>query len=228
MISRVMRLGDRSVRAVMTPRPDVEWLDLHGGEDEIRAAILGTKHGHILVANGDIDEVIGAIPVRAALVALMDGGVDAIRALVQHAPAVSDRLGAIDVVERLHQSPLNKMIVINEHGSLEGIVNEGDILKTIVADIEEDDGPHIVQCDDGSLLIDGGNPIDELGERLGIMLPPDHGYHTVAGFALDKMRRMPRVGESFRHGPWRFEIVDIDGQRIEVLAAPQPTLHRSV
>ena len=229
MISRVMRLADRSVRAVMTPRPDVDWLDLQGSDDDIRDAIRGAKHSRVLAANGDIDEVVGALPVRAALVALLDGGVGAIRALVQQVPAVSERLGAIDVVEQLRQSPLNMVMVVDEHGSLEGIVTEGDILKTIVADIEEDDSPRVVQRDDGSLLIDGGYPIDELGERLGIKLPRDHSYHTVAGFALDKMRRLPRVGESFLHGLWRFEIVDIDGQRIDkVLVTPQPTLHRSI
>ena len=229
MISRVMRLGDRSVRAIMTPRPDVEWLDLKDSEDAIRDEVRNAKHGRLLVADGDIDEIVGALPVRAALVALMDDGVGAMWALVEKVPAVSDRLGAIDVVEQLRQSPLNMVVVIDEHGSVEGVVTEGDILKTIVADIEEDDGPQIVQRDDGSLLIDGSFPIDELGERLGIPLPSRHDYHTVAGFALARMRRLPKVGESFRHGLWRFEIVDVDGQRIDkVLAAPQPALHRGV
>lgn len=229
MISRVMRLGDRSVRAVMTPRPDVEWLDLQDSDDEILEAIRKSMHGRILAANGGIDEIVGAIPVRAALVAAMDEGVGAVRALVQKVPAVSDRLAAIDVVEQLRRSPLNLVMVVDEHGSIEGIVTEGDILKTIVADIEEDDGAHIVQRDDGSLLIDGGYPIDELVARLGIPLPTGHGYHTVAGFALARMRRLPKAGESFRHGLCRFEIVDVDGQRIDkILAVPQPALHRSV
>ena len=229
MISRVMRLGDRSVRAIMTPRPDVEWLDLKDSEDTIRDEVRNAKHGRLLVADGDIDEIVGVLPVRAALVALMDGGVSAMWVLVEKVPAVSDRLGAIDVVEQLRQSPLNMVVVIDEHGSVEGVVTEGDILKTIVADIEEDEGPQVVPRDDGSLLIDGSFPIDELGERLGIPLPSSHDYHTVAGFALARMRRLPKVGESFRHGLWRFEIVDVDGQRIDkVLATPQPALHRGV
>lgn len=151
------------------------------------------------------------------------------RSMISRVMRLGDRLGAIDVVEQLRQSPLNMVVVIDEHGSVEGIVTEGDILKTIVADIEEDEGPRIVQRDDGSLLIDGSFPIDELGERLGIPLPSSHDYHTVAGFALARMRRLPKVGESFRDGLWRFEIVDVDGQRIDkVLAAPQPALHRGV
>ena len=229
MISRVMRLGDRSVRGVMTPRPDVEWLDLQGSHEETRDAIRSARHGRMLVANGTIDDIVGAIPVRAALVCLMDRGVDEVWALVQKVPAVSDRLPALDVVKQLRHSPLNLVLVVDEHGSLEGIVTEGDILKTIVADIQDDEGPRIVQRDDGSLLIDGGYPIDELGERLGIPLPAAHRYHTLAGFALDRMKRLPRIGESFSHGLWRFEIVDLDGTRIDkILAVPQPTLHRIV
>lgn len=229
MISRVMRLGDRSVRAIMTPRPDFEWLDLQADDDEIRRAIRGARHGRILAANGDVDDIVGAIPVRAALVALMDDGVAAIQSLVQPVPAVSDRLGAIDVVEQLRQSPLNLVVVVDEHGSIEGIVTEGDILKTIVANIEEDDSPQIVQREDGSLLVDGAYPIDELGERLGIPLPEKHSFHTVAGFVLDRMRRVPKAGEAFRHGLWRFEVVDIDGQRIDkVMVAAAPPLHRTL
>ena len=229
MISRVMRLGDRSVRGVMTPRPDVEWLDLQGSDEEIRDAIRSAKHGRILAAEGTIDEIIGAIPVRAALVRMMDQGVSEVRQLVQQVPAVSDHLAALDVVEQLRHSPLSLVLVVDEHGSLEGIVTEGDILKTIVADIQEDEGPRIVQRDDGSLLIDGGYPFDELAERIGIPTPARRPYHTVAGFALDRMRRLPKTGELFVHGLWRFEIVDVDGQRIDkVLATPQRTLHRSV
>jgi putative hemolysin len=229
MISRVMRLGDRSVRGVMTPRPDVEWLDLQGSDDEIRDAIRSARHGRILAANDTIDDIVGAIPVRAALVSLMDRGVDGIRQLVQPLPAVSDHLGALDVLDQLRHSPLNLVLVVDEHGSLEGIVTEGDILKTIVSDIEEDENLRIVQRDDGSLLIDGGYPFDELAERIGILAPPQRAYHTVAGFALDRMRRLPKTGESFVHGLWRFEIVDVDGQRIDkMLAVPQRSLHRSV
>ena len=229
MISRVMRLGDRSVRGVMTPRMDVEWLDLQASDEEVSRTIRKAAHGRILVANGDIDEIVGAIPVRTALLALMDGGAPAVRALVQAVPVVSDHMGAIDVVEQLRQSPLNMVVVIDEHGSLEGIVTEGDILRTIVSDIEIDDGPRIVARHDGSLLIDGGYPIDELADRLGIAPPKGHAYHTVAGFVLDRMRRLPQIGEFFQDGAWRFEVVDMDGTRIDkVLALPQPTLHRSV
>ena len=123
MISRVMRLGDRSVRGVMTPRLDVEWLDRQGSHEEVRETIRTARHGRILVANGTIDEIVGALPVRAALVRLMDGDVDEVWPLVQQVPVVSDHLAALDVVEQLRHSPLSLVLVVDEHGSLEGIVD---------------------------------------------------------------------------------------------------------
>ncbi len=228
MIDGVMRLGDRSVRGIMTPRTDLEWVDLHGGEAEVRAALRNARHERLLAANGGVDEVVGALPVRRALVALLEQDFDAVWRFVEKVPIVSERISALEAVEQLRQSSLNLVVVADEHGTVEGIVTEGDILKTIVADISEEERPRIVPRDDGSLLIDGTFPIDELGDRLGVALPPAHDYHTVAGFALGRMRRLPRIGESFQYGGWRFEIVDVDGRRIDkVLAAPQPTLHRS-
>jgi putative hemolysin len=228
MIARVMRLADRSVRAVMTPRRDIEWFDLDSGEAEIRDAVRGAAHSRILATRGGIDDVAGAISVRPALVALLDGGTERIAGMVQAVPAVSDRLSAIDVVEQLRKSPLNMVLVVDEHGSIEGIVTEGDILKTVVADIEGGDGAQVTPRDDGSLLVDGSFPIDELAERLGMPLAAGHEYSTVAGFVLARMRRLPRIGETFRHGQWQFEVVDLDGPRIDkVLATPLPGLHRS-
>ncbi len=227
MIDGVMRLGDRSVRGIMTSRTDLEWIDLQGTEADVRAALRNARHERLLAANGGVDEIVGALPVRRALAALLKQNLGNVWALVEKVPIVSERMSALDAVEQLRQSPLNLVVVADEHGTVEGIVTEGDILKTIVADIAEEERPRIVQRNDGSLLVDGTFPIDELGDRLGLTLPPAYDYHTVAGFALERMRRLPRIGESFQYGGWRFEIVDVDGRRIDkVLAAAQPTLHR--
>lgn len=228
MIDGVMRLGDRSVRGIMTPRADLEWVDLHGSEADVRAALRSARHERLLAANSSVDEIVGAIPVRRALAALLDQDAGAIWSLVEKVPIVSERMGALDAVEQLRRSSLKLLLVADEHGTVEGIVTEGDILKSIVSDIGEEEGPRIVQRNDGSLLIDGTFPIDELGDRLGAALPPARDYHTVAGFVLDRMRRLPRIGESFQYGGWRFEIVDVDGRRIDkVLADPTTTLRRS-
>ena len=172
MIHGVMRLGDRSVRGIMTPRTDLEWVDLHGGEQQLSAALRGARHERILAANGGVDDVVGAIPVRRALAALDEKKALAeIWDLVERVPVVSDRLSALDAVDQLRQSALNLLIVVDEHGTVEGIVTEGDILKTIVSDMVEEERPGIVQRNDGSLLIDGTMPIDEVSDRLGVPLP---------------------------------------------------------
>jgi putative hemolysin len=229
MLSGVMRMADRPVRAVMTPRTEVEWLDIRADDEALLVAVRGSSHSRLIACDGGIDEIVGTLTVRAALLAERQGGAPAVRALIQKVPVVSERLSAIEVIEQLRKSPSNLVVVIDEHGSLMGLVTEGDILKAIVADIEiDDDTPRIHVRDDGSLLIDGAFAIDELSERLGVKLPA-HAYHTVAGFVLQRLRRLPSIGESFVFGAWRFEVVDVDGRRIDkVLATSQATLHRPV
>lgn len=227
MISRVMRLGDRTVRAIMTPRPEIEWVDLAKDDAALDEAVRTAEHRRLVAAEGEIDHVVGVVPVRTALVAMAHGKPAAVRNLVTRVPVISDRMAAMDVVEQLRQSPVNMVLVVDEHGSVQGVVTDGDILKTLIADLEVDGAPQIVQREDGSLLIDGSFPIDELAERLDLALHSERGYHTVAGFMLDRFRRLPRAGEAFLQGAWRFEVIDLDGQRIDkILAVPLPGLHR--
>ena len=229
MISGVMRMADRPVGAIMTPRREVEWLDVESDDAAILQSVREAGHSRLIACAGAIDEIVGAISIRAALLAERDGGAAAVRALVRPVPVVSERLSAIGAIEQLRQSPFNLVAVIDEHGSLMGLATEGDILKAIVANIEPDvEGPRVTERDDGSLLIDGAFPIDELGERLGIKLPA-HSYHTLAGFVLHRLQRLPSVGESFVFGAWRFEVIDVDGRRIDkVLVSRLATLHRPV
>lgn len=229
MISGVMRMADRPVRAIMTPRMEVEWIDLDKDDDAILTCVRKAEHSRLIACAGGIDEIVGAISIRAALLAEREGGAAAVRALVRPVPMVSERLSAIAAIEQLRQSPFNLVAVIDEHGSLMGLATEGDVLKAIVADMEPDEeSPRLTERDDGSLLIDGAFPIDELSDRLGVKLP-SHSYHTVAGFVLQRMQRLPSIGESFVFGSWRFEVIDVDGRRIDkVLVSRQATLHRPV
>ena len=181
MIDGVMRLGDRSIRGIMTPRTDLEWIDLHGTEQEVTAALRNARHERLLVGDEGVDDIVGAIPVRRALVALLDRDFGKILGPRREGSGRQRPADAIDASSSFGSRQLNLLVVVNEHGSVEGIVTDGDLLKTIVADMGEDEGPRIVRRDDGSMLIDGTFPIDLLGHRLGIALPA-HGYHTVAGF----------------------------------------------
>lgn len=228
MIDGVMRLGDRSIRDIMTPRKALEWVDLHGNEQELSTALQRARHERLLAANGGVDDIVGAISVRRALATLLQKKPRAILDLVEKTSIVSDRMSALDAVEELGRSPLNVLVVVDEHGTVEGIVTESDILKTIVSDMIEGERPRIVARDDGSLLIDGALQMEHVCQRLGFSLAAKRDYSTVAGFVLEKVRRLPSVGESFDHGGWHFEVIDVDGRRIDkILATPRRTLHRS-
>jgi len=228
MIDGVMRLGDRSIRDIMTPRDALEWVDLRGSEQELSTALQGARHERLLAVKGDVDNIVGAIPVRRALATLLQKKPTAISDLVEEAPVVSNRMSAVDAVEALGRSPLNVLVVVDEHGTVEGVVTDGDVLKTIVSDMMEGERPRIVARDDGSLLIDGALQMELFCQRLGFSLPAQHDYSTVAGFVLETVRRQPSIGESFEYGGWHFEVIDVDGRRIDkILATPRRTLHRS-
>ncbi len=228
MLAGVMRMADRPARAIMTPRTEVEWLDLQAADDTLLRTVRESSYSRLPACNGSVDEIVGAVAVREALQAERTGGAAAVRALVQAVPVVSERLSGVEVIEQVRKSPLSLVVVVDEHGSLLGLVTKGDILNAIVTDIDEDDRPRVHEREDGSLLVDGAFPIDELGQRLGVRLPA-HDYHTVAGFVLQRMRRLPAIGEAFVFGNWRFEIVDVDGRRVDkILVMPAARPHRQV
>jgi putative hemolysin len=145
-----------------------------------------------------------------------------IRARVRSAPNVPDTADALDVVDLIKGSPVHMALVHDEYGHFEGVVTNTDILGAIVGDFRTNEGPvelDAVQRDDGSWLIAGSMPVDEMAERLPIAVPPERSYHTAAGFVLSELGYLPRVGESFDSQGWRFEVVDLDGRRIDKILA---------
>ncbi|HEX6957138.1 MAG TPA: hemolysin family protein [Ferrovibrio sp.] len=249
MIAAVMKLGDRSVRAVMTPRRELDWIDLDAPREKQLKILRETMHLRLPAAHGSIDEPIGSVGVKDVLNALLDRrlqaddllasdtakpdaaephgaqpGENGLAALVHPVPAVHESADVLDALALLKRSPSGMAFVVDEFGSLEGVVTASDILESIAGDFAlpgEADLPGIVQRNDGSWLIDGKLPRDELGERLGLMLPETDGHHTVAGFLLDRFGRLPAAGDSVDWNGWRFEVMDMDGRRIDkVLAVP--------
>jgi len=231
MIAGVMRLGDRPVRAVMTPRWDVDMLDLASAREEIRAAIAKSPHSRLPVYDRNPDEVLGVVQAKQLLDACMAGEDLDIRAFVRHAPVIPDSVDARDVVAILKASPVHIGLVHDEYGHFEGVVTTADILESIVGVFRSEEGPiepAMVRRDDGSLLISGWMPVDEFAERTGIRLPADRSYHTVAGYVLDRFGALPSVGDRFDAHGWRFEVVDLDGRRVDkVLATPLPARRRA-
>ncbi|OWK30395.1 hemolysin family protein [Sphingomonas dokdonensis] len=221
IISGVVRLADRPVREVMTPRTEVDWLDAGLDDAAIREKLLATPHSRLPVAEGSIDAVIGVVQARDVAAALARGELLDLRQLIRKAPFVVDQIDAMDALDALRRAEVPMALIHDEYGHFEGIVTPANLLAAIAgafaSDAEPGESPHIVERDDGSLLVAGTTAADSLAERLGIELPEDRDYATVAGLALSVFRHLPGEGESFVEQGWRFEVVDLDGRRIDKL-----------
>jgi putative hemolysin len=224
MIAGVMRLADRPVGAVMTPRHEVDMIDLDGGDDEIKATLLRSPHSRMPAHRDNKDEPVGILQARDVLAAYLASPSPDIGSLVIAAPSVPASLDARDVIAILRASPVHMGLVYDEYGSFEGVVTTADILEAIVGGFSTSEGPPepaAVKRDDGSWLISGWMPLDEFAERLSVELPEDTAYHTVAGFMLQEFGTLPNVGDHFTLDKWRYEVVDMDGRRIDkILATP--------
>ncbi|WP_137133554.1 hemolysin family protein [Rhizobium sp. FKY42] len=219
MISGVMRLADRTARGLMTPRRDVEVIDIEDDPAEIRAQLRNTQKSRLPVRNGSSDEILGVLFVKDAYEAIAEGKDPDIRNRMREAPVVSDLTGAIDVIQALRKSSAHMVLVYDEYGHFEGIVTSGDILEAITGVFQEDEveEPAIVQRDDGSFLVAGWMPVDEFAHQMGFSMKEDPDYETVAGFVLDELKHLPELGERFNWNGWSFEVIDLDGRRIDKL-----------
>jgi len=217
MISGVMRLADRSARGLMTPRLDVEIIDLSESREEMIEKLRETRHSVLPVQDGPVDSIVGVI-VRKDLVqnVLSEQPLD-VRALVKQAPVVMDRSSALDVLKAIRGSLVHMALVFDEYGHFEGIVTPGDVLEAITGAFQEEEGDEkaYVTREDGSFLVSGWMQVDEFQAHIGVPVPKDAKYETVAGFVLAELNHLPQVGEAFERGHWRFEVVDLDGRRID-------------
>ncbi len=223
IISGVVRLADRPVREVMTPRTELDWIDAAATAAEVRAKLRETTHNRLLVCEGSIDNVLGVVQSRDMLAALIDKRALDVRALMRPAPIVPDQVDAMDVLATLRGADVPIALVHDEYGHFEGIVTPVDLLAAIAGDFasdqDGDDEPAIVARADGSLLVSGWCAADTLAERLGLDLAEDRDFATAAGFALDCLKHIPETGEAFEHQGFRFEIIDMDGRKIDKLLA---------
>jgi putative hemolysin len=230
MLSRVMRLGDRAVRAVMTPRPEVDWIDLTADEDEIRQRLLETRHSCLPACRGTIDDVVGIVYVKDLLDGYLVGRTAKLSDLVRQTTALPDSAQVLDAIEMLKKGNIHMALVVDEYGSFQGVVTATDALEAIVGAFEGPVGTveaPAVQRDDGSWLFDGTMSSDQMTEILETPQTSTDDVHSVAGFVLSHMRRLPTTGDSFEWNGWRFEVVDMDGRRIDkVLASRVPVPQR--
>ena len=221
IMTGIMRLADRPVREVMTPRTELDTIDRKASEDEVRAAIKASPHSLLPVADGSPDNIVGVVKVKDVLAVLLAGKRLQLGRLMKKAEIVPDQLDAMDALRMLQQSDVSMALVHDEYGHLEGVVTPADLLSAIVGTFashqDEGDDPLLVQREDGSLLVSGALPADALADRLGIDLPESRDYATAAGFVLSVLKRLPSEGEHFVEQDWRFEVVDMDGRKIDKL-----------
>jgi putative hemolysin len=219
MIQRVLRLGDRPVRALMTPRTEVAWIDRADSAQDIAARLKASPVSRFVVADGTIDNVLGIVQAKDLLDMMLDGEALNIRGAIRQPLVLPDAMSGLAALERLRADRLGLALVVDEYGAFEGIVTAADLLEAIVGELHEgtaDATPGIVRRDDGTLLLDGMLPVDELKHELGLAaLPAEGEYHTLAGLLLHLFRRLPREGESIALGGFRFEVMDMDGRRID-------------
>lgn len=218
LISGVMRLADRAVVGLMTPRTDVDWIDITATDTVIKERLISTPHSRLPVGEGSTDKMIGVVQTRELLANLLAGKPFNVATSIRKAPIIPETAEALDVLSTLREAEVPMALIHDEYGEFEGLVTPADILEAIAGVFKSDagtDGPHAVERDDGSWLLSGAMPVDEMADKIGVELPENRSYETVAGFVLAKLQHLPKVGEYADIGSWRFEVVDLDGRRID-------------
>jgi putative hemolysin len=217
MIERLLRLADKPVRAIMTPRTDLACIDRNDSPKKIAAALKAAPHSRFIVCEGSIDNVVGLVQAKDLLDRILGGGELSVGAALRQPIVMPDTVTALDALERLKSDPNGLALVLDEYGSFEGV---GD-------PIEANADPNALgEAGDTILLMDGMMPVDELKARLHLPdLPAEGHYHTLAGLLLALLRRVPKAGDRMVFAGWRFEVLEMDGRRVDkVRATREPTV----
>ena len=228
IVEQVFRLGDRRVSAIMTPRHDIDWIDVHDGVDGLRQHLAAGRHPRLLVCDGALDTVLGQVHVEELLEPLLAGDAIDLRALLKPPLFVPATMSVFRMLETFRSSRVHIAVVLDEFGAVEGLVTPTDILEGLVGGMPVEahahDGP-ITTREDGSWLVDGTTPIEDLEGRIPLPAIPEseHGaYQTIAGLVMTRLAKVPRAGDHFAWGSFRLEVVDMDGRRIDkVLISPK-------
>jgi putative hemolysin len=234
MVEAVLRLGDKTARSLMTPRTQIAWLDLEHSTEQIREEIISSGHSCFPVATGSLDRVDGVVQAKDLLARSLSGHDLDLRPLMQQPLFVPRTVTALEVLESFKKSGQHIALVVDEYGGIEGLLTHHDILEAIAGDIPFDgkpSDPKAVQRHDGSWLLDGMLSVDEFKEIFHLDdLPGEKrdAYQTLGGFIFTRMGRIPAVSDSFEWNGLRFEVVDMDGKRIDkLLVSPSGNARRS-
>jgi len=222
LIEGVLDLADSPVRTIMTPRPRVQWVDLDSPKEEVLARIRSCPHAQLLVCRGSIDEVVGIVRKQDLMDQVLDGGAPNIEQVTRPPLTVHESTAILRTLDLFRKTPVHTAIVVDEYGALQGIVTRTDLLETVAGDLPKIDTParpKITQREDGSYLIDASIPFADVMRLTGIAEAPAGDYVTLAGFILARLGELPKPGDHVVWGGWRFEVVDIDGRRIDMILA---------
>jgi len=226
VVMRALDAGNRRIGDIMTPRTEVDWIDFDDSQEEVVKTLRESRHEQLLVSRGTVDELVGAVSKRHLLNQLLAGSPLDLEAVIGKPLLVHEATPVFKVLDEFKQAPVRLAVVVDEYGGLEGIVTQADLLEALAGELPETEGgqPDVQKRADGSLLIDGMAPAGDIFNRLALAAPSTSGrFHTIAGFALAQLGHLPVAGEKFAYEGWSFEVVDMDGRRIDKLLA-----HREV
>jgi putative hemolysin len=214
MVESVFKLGDRRVTSVMTPRTEIVWLDLEDVPEENQRKIAESHFSRFPVCEGSLDNVVGMVRAKDLLPRLLTGESFDLRAAMVPPLFVPESMIASRALALFRETGKHIVFVVGEYGGLQGLVTTQDILEEIVGDIEE---PEAVRREDGSYLVDGLMAVEDFKELLEIDKLPgeDDLYETIGGFVMSHQGKIPKAGDHFIWQDFRFEVVDMDGKRID-------------
>jgi putative hemolysin len=221
MVSRVFRLADRPIKTLMTPRRSIAWLDIEAPLEENQTEIVESSYSRFPVGEGSLDECVGILRVKDFLTAHLSGQNISIRDILQTPLFVAESTRVLNVLDLFKQTGTHIALVTDEYGGIEGLVTLNDIIEAIVGNLPDDreiSEPQIIQREDGSWLLDGLLSIDDLKtivDRESLPNEEDGYYQTLGGFVMAYLGRIPISGEHFEVDNLRFEVMDMDGVRVD-------------
>jgi putative hemolysin len=229
IVSNVLRLDDQRIGAIMTPRMDIYSIDLDEGDDRVRAQIAESPHSRVVVCRGGLEHILGVLRIGDLIRPALEGAPLDVERHLTPALFVPETISTTQLLESFRKERVQFGLIVDEYGDLQGLVSLNDVLTSIVGDLPEPDDPgdtDVVRREDGSWLVDGSVGIERMKAVLEIDELPaedERGFHTVGGFAMHRLGRIPTVADHFEAAGFRFEVVDMDRNRVDkVLVARLP------
>jgi putative hemolysin len=228
MIEGVLDLADSPVRTIMTPRPHVQWVDLNSPKEQVLSRIRSCPHAQLLVCRGSIDEVVGIVRKQDLVDRVLDGQSPDVEQVTRPPLIVHESTTILRTLDLFRKTPVHTAIVVDEFGALQGIVTRTDLLEAVAGDLPKIDvpaRPKVTEREDGSYLVDAFVPFSDVMRLIGKSEAPSGDYMTLAAFVLAQLHELPKPGDHFIWAGWRFEVVDMDGRRIDMILVQRQPEH---